>query len=133
MLMNAPRSSSAGTALVRADEGIIRPVTPAINNTFKVIATHSGTTDRFVYQMHIAISHKEATTNSLYLSIRSLKRPMSGMMNNVLIPETINRSGSCCSVTWRLLMAKALPKGIIIKTHTDSNVVEETPMQYSEH
>jgi hypothetical protein len=73
------------------------------------------------------IIHTEAITNNLYLSILSLSLPTNGIMINEAMPLTMNNKGSWCGVTCRLLMAKALPKGIIIKPPIDSKAVAVKP------
>ena len=48
MLIKAPRSAGVGTRVIKAEEEIIRMVTPTKSEAFKIIKTHSGVMSRLV-------------------------------------------------------------------------------------
>jgi hypothetical protein len=52
-----------------------------------------------------------------------------GIISNELIPDTMNNMGNCSFVSPRLLIANALPNGIIIKPPIDNNAVAVKPIR----
>jgi hypothetical protein len=70
----------------------------------------------------------DAMAYNFILLILSLKRPITGIITNELTPDIMYSTGNCALVTCRLLMAKALPNGIIIKPPIDSRAVAVKPI-----